>query len=306
MTIALFPRRSQEANFAGLSQFRALTRKALIACPLALTGFMAVYTRNHEDNHEVPCASPAYDMQVLAYAPYVKAVKQLHGDTSNRASMLALARSWDKAVSEDTLVPLTPVSFEDSVDEGARGSILRAKASLVSMLDDDAHVLAHQGQVKEAADETLLAMRLSESLKYGDFTTVYAATLEEKKQTEFLRHTTPLMDAATKAAVRAQLTQVAARQDELNDLTRESRVQYYDWMMRMTKQPVTIEDVHQTAYVSKRIVSDPSSRDTLQLLRSELTTKAADTGPEYLTELRLAWKAERSNQDGIQGLIKDL
>lgn len=308
MTIALFPRRGQEADFVGASQFLKLTRKVLIVCPFAVTGLLAAYTRGHTDNFERPCATPVYDMQMLAYGPYVKAVKQtLRGDASkDRNAILALAKDWDEAVKQDKLVPVTPVSFEDSIEEGARGSILRAKARLVSALEADAAELAHEGQVKEAADETLLAMRLSESLKYGDFNTVYASSIEEKKQSDFLRRLMPQMDDSTKSAVRAQLSQVAARGGELDDLTRASRVQYYDWMMRMSKQAVTIEDVHQTSFVTKRIVSDPESRDTLQYIKSAITEKAQDTGPEYLTELRLAWKAERTNQDRIQKLIKDL
>lgn len=309
MTIALFQRRSQEANFAELSPRRGIGQTFLLACPLAFTGFVAIYSRTYNDLYDLPAGTPAQDAQVMAYAPYVKHVKTLLGHNKtdySREQLVNLARRWDQAVRQDVLQPLTPISFEDSIESGARGSILRAKSRLVTALMDDAKSLAKAGQTAKAVDETLLAMRISDSLKFSDFDTVYLCSTEQKHQTLLLSDLAGKMDEPTKEKVRSQLTQILAGSKDLDALTRASRIQYYDWMKRMSKDQISIEDVHRTALVTKAIINNPGSPDTIRYLRTEVISPAPDGSPEYLSELRLACKSEQNNQRALKALASSL
>jgi hypothetical protein len=114
------------------------------------------------------------------------------------------------------------------------------------------------------------------------------------------------MSETTKDKVRAGLCSISTDKQDLEALTRESRIQYYDWMARMSKQPISIEDVHRAEYVTKRVVSDPTSTNTLEFIRSTIMSSPSDDGPEYLSELRVAWASENSNESLIKKTLNEI
>jgi hypothetical protein len=288
---------------------RKLSRAVLLACPVLFTGFVGLYSRNYDDMHTVPSGTEVQDQVAFAYIPYIQGTKQVFGLTSepkSRTAMLALANKWDKASQKGELQPLLPVSFEDSPEEGARSAIMRAKGTLVSGLLDDATELAHQGKALESAREALLATRVTESLKYSDFTTVNVGNTEEDRALALLKKVSPNLDAAGKAEVRNGLTAITANSQDLAVLTRFSRIQYYDYLERVNKSPVSIEDVHKTVLVTKRITSDPRSAEALNYARMSLLQTPEDDGPEYLSDLRLAWGSQTESQKHIKAFLSTL
>ena len=307
MTISLFSRRNSQKG-AGMQPASLFTRRLLLLCPLLFAGYAAIYSRSYQDPFETPAGTPAQDCLALDYSPLVKATRDLtaNGDNVDRTHLLAIAQTWDQEVKAGQLSPIRAISFEDSPEVGARGSILRSKSFLVSGLLNDAKSQMLAGNVGVAVDETLLGMRLSESLKYSDFQSVYTASIEEKRATDFLERHVAEMDKDMKARVRSQLGAVSSNFTKLDSLTSDSRIQFYDYMARMTHEAVSIEDVHRTALLTKRITADPMSRETIRLSHSSLFDSPTDDSPEYLTELRLAWVSESSNRRSISGLLNAL
>ena len=303
MTLGWLHRASAEPK---LNETHRLTKAVLVTCPIIFTCFVGIYSRSYSDQHIVPSGTPAQDAVALAYVPYVKATQQIFkgaAEPTSRAAMLKLGNQWDVAVQKDELQPLIPVSFEDNPEDGARGAIFKAKSTLVSGILDDAIEQKQNGNFHEAANEALLATRISESLKYCDFASVNNATTEEERAMAVIRSALPHLDITDRETVRNGLALIKDNSDQLATLTRYSRVQYYDYLGRMRMQPVSIEDVHRTVLVTKRITSDPSGKDTLDFVRKSMLDSPSDDGPEYLSELRLAWISERSNVSEIDQMM---
>jgi hypothetical protein len=308
MTFGWLHRKEAEASLIP-SRGSRYTKSILLTCPVVFSGFIAMYSRSYNDPFNLPASSPAQEAAVMAYVPYVAETKAVfaHGDTPrSREAMLTLAKKWDLAVQAKELHPLVPVSFEDSPELGARGEVTRAKGRLVSGLLDDARKLADVGKADIAAEEVLLATRLSESLKYSDLNGVYLSSAEQQRATVVLNKIAKCLDAEDKAAVRSGLLAIQANAPTLELVTRYSRTQYYDWLRRMSKTPVSIEDIHRTVLVTERIASDPSSEAALKFVRRGLTQAPVDSGPEYLSELRVAWAAENASQKQIKRLLTSL
>ena len=284
MTLGWLHRSEAQAALAPRPGSRA-TKAVLIACPVVFTCFVGIYSRSYNDGFQVPSGTPAQDAVAFAYAPYVNQTNALFGSGTtpkDRSAMLNLATKWDSAVQHDQLQPLVPVSFEDNPEEGPRASIMKAKATLVSGLLDDATNQAQNGHAHAASSEALLATRLSESLKYSDFTSVHVAAFEEERAAAILSKVSKHLSPDDKAHIRDGLQLIKSNSGELATMTRFSRVQYYDYQRRMSKTPVSIEDVHRTVLFTKRVTSDPSSRDTLNFVRNSLIDSTNDDGSEYL------------------------
>jgi hypothetical protein len=310
MSIALFQGRFDEVNSFIPRSKPNILRALMFVCPLFFTGFVAFKSRTSQDPYQIPSGTPAQDARVLAYAPYVAQTQELvRGQEwylENRTQLLALCMQWDEAVRKEELKPVFPVSFEDVPEEGARNSIVRAKSQLVSFLLTDAHRQFKRGQNAQAVEESLLAMRLSESLKYSDFASVYRSANEQKRAVALLESHLDSADPEQRAKIAGQLEQIRADRANLDAMTRYSRIQYYDWLKRMHKDEIKIEDVHRMVLVTHRITTDPTSKDTLRYIKSAIVEGSGEDSPEYLSQLRLAYSSERSNQHGIARLSQQL
>lgn len=285
-------------------------RAIMFACPLFFTGFVAVKARTSTDTFDLPAGSPAQDAQALAYAPFVQQSQALlyHGDLTpeKRVKVLALCRQWDAAVQRDQLTPVFPISFEDSPEEGARGSIFRAKGQLVAFLLTDANHLFHEGKSRPAIEETLLAMRLSESLKYSDFTAVNLSAGEQKRAIEMLSRNLSQLGPQDREKIRGQIKAIIDQAPNLAAMTRFSRIQYYDWLKRSQQQDIAITDVHRVVLLTDRIASDPTSKVTLQYVKRSYMDSPDEDRPEYLSQMRIACSSSRSNIRDMQELARNL
>lgn len=304
MTLGWFHRREAEYEEAAAMPKRKRSGALLLACPLVLTCCIGIYSRSYNDDFVVPTGTPAQDAVAYAYVPYVKDTKHVfRTETPIRSELLDLAERWDQAARAGKLQPVIPVSFEDSPEVGARSSINRAKSTLVAGLLDDAITQTRDQKYSEAARSAILGIRISESYKYSDFNAVYQSSVEQRRAEDILARMIPHLDSSDKVAVRDSLNLIKANSQELATLTKFSRIQYYDYLRRVSKEPVSIEDVHRAVLVSKRIESDPTSKDTLRYVRSSMMQNSSDNGTEYLTELRMAWAGETSNQAKAKRLI---
>ncbi len=280
----------------------------MLACPAIVLA--SVFTVSHTGSRkfESLTMTPSQDAAVMAYAPYVKATNKLQaaGENADSRDILALGKKWCGGIQSGALTPLAPISFEDSLQDGARGSIFRAKASVVDLLLKDAMAKMDDRQPHAAADEVLLAMGLTESLKYCDFHTVFNASIEEEREVGFLRANANLFDTATKQRIHAMLTTINSNTQDLEELTRMSRIQYNDYVSRMNQQPISIEDVHRTVYVTKRVAGDPKGHDMMRYIADALNQTVTDSGPEYLSDLRLAWAADDSTHELLAKTLKEI
>lgn len=307
MTIALFSPRNPEAVQIKEDRHSWVSQGTLVACPLIFSLFVGIYSRSQSDRFVVPTSTSQQEARTLAYAPYLQEQKKLFAKSNyqiDRQQLLKVAKDWERGIDDGTLQPLAKVSFEDSLQQGVRYQILRGNSMIVSALFDDAQRLMLEDHANMAADETLLGVKLAESVKYSDLNTVFLGAEEERVASGLLASNWSALDKSHKAAVHATFGKVVADFSNLDGLTHRSRKQYYDWLMRTGDGTLSIEDVRRTAMVTNQIAANPTGRKAFALMRSGVVDGAGeDDCPEFLSELRMAWHAERTNQQESKSLL---
>jgi hypothetical protein len=281
-------------------------KKFLVACPILFVSWLGFQSRFKDDSYNVPCGTPVEDSQVLAYAPYVREVRltlELNRLSADRRKVLSLARSWDREFTKGRLLPLRQVSFEDAPTEGVRGEITRSRAELVSYLLEDADRLAAKKNYCDATNEVLLAMRLSESLKYSDFPSVNIANVEEKRELEFLTSNNAALCEKSRGQIATQLEAITRSHYYLLSATSVAKANLSEYEQRMGVS-LSPAELQQTAMLSSRIQSDGSHDRILEMVRKHYLDADDDAGIEYLADLRLAWRSETETQSRVYSTIK--
>lgn len=303
MTISLFSRKD------GVRRPTRMSHGLLVACPLLFSGTVALYSRHYTDGYQVHTSTPLQEDRVLAYAPLIHEQYRIFSKSNSsvdRTKLLALANKWADEARDGKLQPLEKVSFDDSLQQGVRGQIFRTESAIVSALFDDADQLAANGQVDQAVREVLLGVKLSESVKYSDFNSVFLASEQEMRASSFVRRNKDGLSRDTKQQAKEVFNQVAANFANLDAMTKQSRAQYYEWAARISNNPVSLEDVQRIAMVTNQIASNPGSAKSIFYVRTSIVDSQEDNSPEYLSELRMAWRAEKTNQASCQQLVRDI
>lgn len=309
MELAFFPNRSRVAPDVMVRKPRRISEGVFVACPLIFSAFVALYSRNYQDRYQVPTSTPQQESAVLAYAPYVRDANLLFSKSNyyiDRKQMLQVAGNWQKADESGALQPLQKVSFEDSIQQGVRGQIMHSKSMLVSALFEDAKTLESSGQANQAAREVLLGVKLSQGLKYSDFNSVFLSDEEQRRAAAFLERNAKDLNSQTKQDAKDLFAKVLRDSSNLDAMTRESRVQYYDWASRITQSPISLDQARLTAMLTDRITSNPDGPRALHYTQSSIMDSEEDDSPVYLSELRMAWKAEASNKQAAKALVSQL
>lgn len=278
----------------------ATKSRYLVACPVLLSCLLLVHSRKVA-GFQVPCGTPAQDAQILSYAPELTAGRRLFSHSVfqvDRRSLLKLAEQWDDDIRAGKLRPLTPVSLEDSPQEGERGAIMRMESQVVAHLLMDANRLAANGNLEEATSEVLIAARLSESLKYSDFSTVYQAGQEERSEIDFLNTHCRTLSPDLRAAIRTECVAIFANRVRLKEITRLARDQFYDWKERMAD-PCTPGGIRVGLLLCQQIRDGQDSRGSIRNILN-----LSDEGETaYIYEYRLAWRSEQRTEAAVSAAL---
>lgn len=280
----------------------------LAACPIFLCGWLALHARTYQDPFEVQAGTKEQDAVVYAYEPIVREAHltfKAHTGEFDRERLLNLAAIWESAAARGELRPLTPISFEDSPTEGIRGEVLHCKNKVVNFLMDDAKDLAHSGRTREAAKETLMAIRLSESMKYGDFNSIGGAAGEEQREVALLSSFVSRLSRSSRREVQRELQVISNRHGDMIAVTQESTARLYDYQRRISR-PVGVSEIRQTSMLSRRIRAEGKSAGTLQLVRKNCLEARDEATLDHLSSLKFAWACERDAQRKIEVLLRKI
>jgi hypothetical protein len=281
-------------------------QQVLVACPFLFCGWLAFNSRIYKDSFEVQCGTQDQDARVFAYEPYVSEESLLlesNHHSVERARVLSLACRWDDAVHRGQLQPLSPVSFEDNCTEGVRGDIFRAKSQIVSYLLDDAGRLINKHCTCDAVDEVLLAVRLSQSLKYGDLDSISATSVEERDELSFLSSRASLMCEKSRKDVLDEMTNLSHEHTMMLATTQATSARFYDYQERF-RGNVGVSEIRQTAMLERRMREEGRVPKTLNMVRKNYLSDNDDAGLEYLCSLKLAWRSEDDIQRRANGLVQ--
>ena len=282
--------------------------QAFAVGPIFLCGGLALYSRAYKDPFEVQCGTKEQDEVVLRYAPYVREEHLLLSCPKGkleRKQVLSLARRWDDAVRQGDLQPIRPVSFEDDPANGVRGNIFRCKSALVSYLMDDAERQSKTHRECEAAEEVLIAFRLTESLKYGDLESVGVTAVEENQELAFFSAHAHLICDRSQRQVRDAMQGLLAKNDSLAVLTEQSTNQFYDFQRRF-RGHLGASEIRETAMLGQRIRSEGKDPHTLRMVRKNYLGDNDDAGLQYLCSLRFAWRMELETKKKARTLLERL
>jgi hypothetical protein len=266
-----------------------------------------MYSRVYQDPFEFQAGTGEQDFAVLAYEPFVRQERLIFGVNGRvqRERALHLARQWDLAAARGELKPLHPVGFEDSCSIGVRGGIRRSLSSLVTYLLCDAELLTKRRRISEATDQALLALRLLESMKYGDFDSISSAAADERQVLNFLARHKGRMGAKNKDKVRRELVNMTNRRRQLLATTQAANVRFYDYKSR-AKSTMNISEIRQTAMIGRRMRAEGRSPRTLALVRKNYIGADDHAGLEHLFDLRTSWRAEEETRSRALKLLKTI
>jgi len=267
---------------------------AIVGSSLVLTmGWLAIRGRISEDSFEVQGGSWTDDQIAMAYAPFVHEADRANAEKNDRIRskrLLSLARKWDDAVKRGVLRPLKPTSFEDDCTQGVRGQILRSKSLIVSSLLEDAERLAKH-RISDATDEVLLAVRLSESQKYGDLSLISVSGDEEALELKFLRTHTVAMPPRTRSQVKAQIADLVHHEGMLTVAEQASTGRFYDYQRRF-RGAIHPAEIWQNAMIGRRILAEGKTPTTLRAVQRNYIKDQDSAALEYLLKLKLATRIE--------------
>lgn len=278
---------------------RMRVRSILAAAPILLSGYVGFHARTHSDAFAVPSASQEQDAQVLAYAPLVRD-SRIAIEAGDASGIVNVGKQWVDAAKSGHLKPLYPTCFEDGSRIGGKAEVMRARAKLVDALLRASR--ESRASTSTRFDSAILALRVSESLKYSDFRTVYACGGEQRRALTALKDLIPQMSEAQRQSAKKAATELKENQGTLKSLTSFSRRQYYDWMERQGVEPLSIEDVRRAVRITDQIADAPTDKRTAQLVRSPLSSRN-DAEPEYFTEVSVAWGKERMMTKALDAFI---
>jgi hypothetical protein len=166
--------------------------------------------------------------------------------------------------------------------------------------------LESSGQANQAAKEVLLGVKLSQGLKYSDFNSVFLSDVEQRRAAAFLQRNLSELNGQTKHDAKVVFTKVLGNSSGLDAMTRESRIQYYDWASRIMQSPISLDQARLTAMLTDRIASNPDGPRALHYTQSSILDSDEDNSPVYLSELRMAWKADGSTRQAVKALVSQL
>ncbi len=268
---------------------------ATVGASLLLTvSWIAIRARARDDPFEFQTGSWADDEVALAYTPFVHEAEMAKLEKDDRIKskrLLKLAHEWDDAMSRGVLRPIKPTCFEDDCADGARGQILRSKSVIVSSLLQDAQRTARR-HIGRATDEVLLAVRLSESQKYGDTSLIYSCANEERLELRFLRNHFADMSPSTRNRVKVHMDVLVGNQEKLTEVARTSDARFYAYQRRV-RGKIYPGEIWQNAMIGRRITAEGKTPKTLRVVQSNYVNDQDYAALAYLLELKLATRNEQ-------------
>jgi hypothetical protein len=274
---------------------RKLIYELMVVSPLLLLASIAIQARTFVDDFEFE----AYDAETqrhltalveplnLAYS-----VRQAQGP-EERIEARRVAQRWIELAEEGSIRPLPPQYVADTMISGVRHQIVRSQARLVEVLAAHSAQAQSEGKPLEAAEDLSLAFRITGLMKYSDLASAgFWATSQRRlvgRAMELAQE-----EPAVRDALAGALLAVRDEQEPLDGLVVIRRKQYGEISRSVGHESFREADINNLLAVN-HLLSMPSDDDVIE----EAIKRARESSrrvmvPQLLSEIQLAWSAERT------------
>jgi hypothetical protein len=279
---------------------RKLVYWLLVFSPAILMLAVAIDARFSEDPFTLPEDPPSQNERIAAYAEAVRTTASLI-NMSPRAldtrQVEQVADFWVQRLRGGYLLPLYSSSRSETIDDGVKAQIFRAKSRVCSLLFSAAVKHLKATHFRAASADLLAAVELGEAVKYADFRALTASAAHQKKCLDLLLRLRPCLGAADGRVVGGHVRAFLKRQRSLAPLIAMSSklIVSSTW----TPLEVSPEDHEQLRKLTEAVRSNWSDA-YIKAAASEGSQRCSSSGALlYFNDVRQAVQAQLELVSGL-------
>ncbi len=228
--------------------------RLLVIGPLLFVGSIAIRARIGIQQWDFPACTHKQEDDISAYrrvACDALQFRDIRFGKVDRTKLRTVAQSWVEGRRLGILKPLTPAFLGDSIREGVKQQIRQAAGVLVCHLQDIGKLELQSGRPRRACEDILLAMQVSEVLKYSDPYAVALAGIEQRTSIKILDSVAPKLAPFDRGELAVRLEQLRKEQGSLDSMVRLMRQLYRQSKERRGEAVSEIQEVDQFLAVSQ-------------------------------------------------------
>lgn len=254
---------------------------------------LGVHARTLWAEYDTPANDPMTEKAVLAYVPYLR--ESLPFATRGKAepdmaTTRKIANLWIFGADQKVLRPLPPVAYDDSSSDGAKSLIFETEGRICGRILNGAKDSMLRGDVHQAVQDSVTAIRLSSILKRSDFVSLFNAACMERRAVVQLRDLVAKMDDDDRIDVVRALSVLKVDPSEIGRMATRSKQLYLDYRNRSGFPPLSIENTNLLSEIPALVMAGDDT--ALRRVRSRLNASNDDGLPTYGSSMKMAIGAQ--------------
>jgi hypothetical protein len=225
---------------------KTLVYKAMVAMPALCLAVLGAKARIEYDPFEFVSPTPKQNADILAYRGVVQHTAALTIDPYSVPDVektRRVAYEWVEGAKQGKLVPLTPVSYDDSTRDGIKSEITFRDQAVSALVLFAANQELDSRQYDRAVSDALLGIQVAQVIKYSDYPTVMQGSIYERRGFRVLVSALPHLTPVKRLAVKKELADLGPRPDKFQELVQLQRFMFIDYLRRMGVAGTKIEAI---------------------------------------------------------------
>ena len=202
---------------------RTLAYRLLVISPIIYVGAIVVRARLYIDPYAFTSCTAKQQEAFLAYRDVFAEAAGFQGLPASQVDherLRVVASRWVEGAQSGQLRPLTPVHLDDYSRDGVKQQISRVRDVLSQRLLSCAKEELENKQPVQAAKDVLMAIRVTEAMKYSDPYSVSHSGMMQRTLINFLPRIADHLKPAERLWIRAQLKEIREQQQPLEPMAR--------------------------------------------------------------------------------------
>lgn len=284
---ATLPNRFARADDFYRMTARKLVYRLMVFAPAIFLVGIGVHARGISTSYDTLANDHRTEQNILAYIPVLQA-SEPYASSFAKAPIertKQIARRWIGDAEKGILNPLVPVAYEDTSSEGVKSQIFEAKGRIVRALLRDIEPSMKSGRTEDAAESAVLALKLSNVLKYSDFVSMFNCAAEQRRVMREIEPLVTKLDAKNQAAISEAIATLKLDTKRVSTLVRRTKKLFMDWRTRHGSEPLSIEDTQLLSEIPILVRDDTAI--AMQRFRERMLASRDSSIPSYCSSVRL-------------------
>jgi hypothetical protein len=209
----------------GLETGLHVLHELLVAVPIVVIATIGIMNRAKQDPYLFVSYSSETNAQLEAYAPILRDVKRLIPNvmTTPVGNVRKAAKEWVESARSGKLRTPRIVSYDDTVDSGARGEIFSANFRTVAAMNLGAEREAIHGDPDTAARDALLAMQTAAITEYFDLSALPREAALQRRSLDVVHRVLPRLDRPERQLIASGIADLKLRRTDLARIALDTR-----------------------------------------------------------------------------------